>query len=188
MTDRVTHYTDEQFFRLIDGDIDPDERTETRDHLSTCSRCRERFESLAGFNRALRRMPLSRVSPFFTRTVLSAAGVKQLDSAPYRLLEYAAGLFGLLVVLAFSVTALVLWGVIRPTAGEEARSPSGVVMGIVGSAMSQTTGQFGKVLKEYFPFLFGADALWVSFGAVLVVLTLAALDRTFAKGFVERRR
>jgi anti-sigma factor RsiW len=188
MNNAMGHCTEEQLFRLIDNDTTAPDRSEIAAHLEVCSRCRAEFESLVRFGNALRRLPLSPASPLFTRTVLLAAGLKPGETSTTRFLEYAAGALGLLVLMTFTVAGLALTGGITAVWGHDTKNPGTAVLGSIGFAVSQVSNDMGRILKEFFPFLFGGTTLWVSFGALAVVLSLALLDRAFGKTFAEKGR
>jgi anti-sigma factor RsiW len=177
MIDTRDHCTDELLYRYIDGGIADSDRSDIEDHLADCSRCRERHVVLARFDRMLRRMPLASVGPRFTQTVLAAVGIQPRDSTTYRVFEYAAGIFGMLLVAALTVAVLAIRGVFDQLPGMEASSTGTQVIGTIGSAITQLSADMGMSLREFFPYLFSTNALWTGFSTIAVLLLLAILDR-----------
>jgi anti-sigma factor RsiW len=182
------HYSDGQLYRVIDGEATGDERGEVDRHLTLCSRCRAQYDALVRFDRLIARMPLSTVGPLFTETILAKAGLKPLSASSSRLIEFAMGTFGLLLLGAVTVAILAVGGVFEPLSGTGSTGSSSPVFGIVGTAVTQASVYLGKLLKEFFPFLTGVTSVWTSLGALGAILLLLVLEPAFGRTFAERKR
>jgi hypothetical protein len=188
MNSMSEHYTDEQLYRLIDRESAEAEREEIERHLHACSPCRRQFQSLVRFDRLVARMPLSTVGPLFTQTVLMKVGLPPLRASSSRLIEFAAGMFGLLLLGAVTIAILAVMGVFEPLPGADSAAPSSPVFRLIGSAISQGSAELGKYLKEFFPFLAGVSSIWTSLGALLAVLLLLVLEPPLGKRLLEKGR
>jgi len=188
MSGTEKHRSVEQLHALIDRQLDPAERALVTEHLRGCAGCRSRYESLGRFDAAFRRMPLAALSPAFTRSVMVTLGLAPKVPLVFRLVERAAYVFGLLIVLAFIVTAFVLGGVITSADLAGSQGAARRYLDATGSALAAAAGVLGSWLKDYLPFLFNRGGIAVTAVALAVVIMLAALDRTIGKRFAQRLR
>jgi hypothetical protein len=189
MSQMTDHCTAEQLQLLIDRRLDPTaEEADVQEHLRLCHQCRSLYETLVHFEAAVRRMPLSRVSPAFKRSVMASLGLAPKDPLLFRLLEHTAYFFAMLIVLAFTLAAFALSGLIKPADMQQARGTGGQILTMASSAVSAGAQTLGTWLTDFFPFLFSHGALSISMAAAAVVMLLAALDRTFGKWLAPRGR
>ena len=175
------HSTVEELHGLIDRQLDPSDHQRVTGHLQACPRCRSLYESLALFDSACKRVPLSTVAPGFTRSVLAALGVVPRTPLVFRLLEHAAYVFGLFVVAAIMTTVFVLTGVFTPNDAAAGKGPEAPLLHLLGSGFSDASTRFVGWLNEFLPFAFSHGALWVSAAALIVVLMIAVVDRSITR-------
>ena len=188
MNTSYPHCTEEQLLRFIDGDPSEGDLAVIRDHLAACARCRALHASLARFDRMLARMPLAPASPSMADHILRAIGVKPEDSATSRLLEYLAGLVGILIVMVFTIAGLAVTGVLKPAVHAEPGTPGGAILGTIGEGASQVSTTLGHQVREFVPFIFGGNSLWLTCTAVAIVLSFALLDAAVGKVVFGRRK
>ena len=188
MADQNSHSSLEQLHALVDRELDPGEHAIVAGHLQGCARCRSLYESLVRFDSACKRIPLERVSPAFTRSVMASLGIVPKSPLMFRLLEHAAYLFGMVIVLAFMTTAFVLTGVIRTEDVAASSGAGGKVLDSMGTGLSKASGVLSGWFTEFFPFGANHGALSISAAVVVVVLALALVDRRITGRFAQRLR
>jgi anti-sigma factor RsiW len=182
------HCSTDQLHALIDRQLDSGEHTRVTDHLQTCPDCRSRYDLLVRFDAALKGMPLFTVSSDFTRALMAKLRLVPQTPFTFRMLGHMADLFGLLIVLGMLVTVFVLTGVIGPVQMGEGKGVASDLLTQVGSGISSATGILSTWLAGFFPFVFGKGAFALSFVVILVVVTLAVVDRSVARRFAQKFR
>jgi anti-sigma factor RsiW len=186
--DQNSHSSLEQLYALVDRELDPGEHAIVAGHLAVCARCRSRYESLVRFDSACKRIPLERASPGFTRSVMASLGIVPKSPLMFRLLEHAAYLFGMVIVLAFMTAIFVLTGVIRTEDVAASSDLGGKALDTMGTGLSKASGVLSGWLTEFFPFGGSHGALSISAAVVVVVLALALVDKRITGRFAQRLR
>ena len=186
--DQNSHSSPEQLYALVDRALEPGEREIVTGHLQACARCRSRYESLVRFDSAYKRIPLERVSPGFTRSVMASLGIVPKTPLMFRLLENASYLFGMVIVLAFMTVTFVLTGVIKTEDVVASSDLGGKVLDTMGTSFSKASGVMSGWLTEFFPFGANHGALSISAAVVVVVLALALVDKRITERFAQKLR
>jgi len=186
--DQNSHSSLEQLYALIDRELDPGEHALVAGHLQACARCRSRYESLVRFDSACKRIPLETVSSDFTRSVMTSLGIVPKNPLIFRLVEHAAYLFGMCIVLAFMTAAFVLTGIIKTEDVSASSGPAGKVLDTVGTGIGAASGVLGNWLAGFFPSGFNHGAISISAAVVAVVIALALVDRRLTGRFAQRLR
>jgi hypothetical protein len=184
--DQSSHSSPEQLYALVDRKLDPAEHELVTVHLQACAQCRSLYESLLRFDSASRRIPLEKVSPGFTRSVMASLGIVPKSPLMFRLLEHAAYLFGMVIVLAFMTAIFVLTGVIKTEDVAASSDLGGRALDTMGTGLSKASGVLSGWLTEFFPFGTNHGALSISAAVVVVVLALALVDRRITGRFAQR--
>jgi hypothetical protein len=186
--DQNSHSSLEQLYALVDRQLDPGEHAIVAGHLQVCVRCRSLYESLVRFDSDCKRLPLERVSPGFTRSVMASLGIVPKSPLIFRLLEHAAYLFGMVIVLAFMTAIFVLTGVIRTEDIAASSGPGGKVLDTMGTGLSKYSEVLSGWLTGFFPHGFDHGTLSISAAVIIVVLALALVDKRITGRFAQRLR
>jgi len=186
--DLNSHISLEQLYALVDRELDPAEHALVTEHLRACARCRSLYESLVRFDAACKRIPLERVSPGFTRTVLASLGIVPNTPLIFRLFEHAAYLFGTVIVLAFMTVIFVLTGVIKTEDIAAGKSLGDQALDTMGTGLSKASGALSGWLAEFFPSGFNHAALSISLAIIVVLIALALVDRRITGRFAQKLR
>jgi anti-sigma factor RsiW len=177
-SDRIHEY--------LDGRMSSGDSAAFESHLDECEQCRSVLNDLRQIDASLRAIPLEKTGNTFTRSVMEQLGIAPGTTVAFRVLEWVAYVFGLLVILALSLTVLVLTGAMKPeqiAEGQSAAADSAVRMGeLVSSLADGLTG----TLVQYFPFLFTNGSSTIALGVVLLVLALVAVDRLVMRRMLGR--
>jgi hypothetical protein len=142
--------------------------------------------ALQRLDTSLRQVPLARVSPEFTRSVLSRLHLAPTSPLTFRVLEKAAYLFGLSIVLAIMLAAFVVTGVVEMGAVDQAQNSVQESLSAMGESVGSVVGSFSAWLKGYFPFAYAQGALSIAFFGSLILGALALVDRLLVRRFVHR--
>jgi anti-sigma factor RsiW len=153
------HPTDEQLQAFID---DRSGVPGVREHLDSCSRCREIFRVMNRIDGALRTLPPDTTGAEFTRAVLERIGSGPSSAMVFRMLGGMAHFLALFAVLAVMAGVFLFAGVID--AGQVQQ----------GSSAAQL------------PFAFSGKSGTISLLVILVACALAVADRLVGRTFGAR--
>jgi anti-sigma factor RsiW len=159
----------------LDGRLTPEQHDRIVLHLSVCETCRSEMKVLKRIDTALRMQQLDSPGRHFTSLVMRQV-LPASTPASFRVIEYAAYLFGFLIVVTTTITVLLLAGVIH-TEGIPASSLSGEVAAYFRSTMGEMFGWVRRVL----PFASMGSGGKVALLGALSLALVALVDRLYVR-------
>lgn len=177
------HPTDEQIQEYIDA---RHAVPEVKEHMESCSRCRQVLRVMARVEHGLKTLPPERTREQFTESIL--ARLRPGSSSPllFRLLGSVASLVGLFIVLAVMLGVFLFTGVIEMGQVTEGGTKAQQIFQEAGGVVSAQVGALTALLKEYLPFAFGSGSIGITRVVLLVVSALAVADRVFGRRYIAR--
>ncbi len=179
MNDR--HLTMEELNLLIDDAASAGDKSIIRLHLGGCSKCRALHQSLERIDSAVRRISLERVSREFTHNVLASLNIVPKTPFLFRVVENLPYVFALMIVVGLMLSVFVATGVIGPEQRQETQTTVTQISNAVAGGLSALVGNFNDVMRTYFPFLYGGEAVKLMLMAGVAVAALAMFDRLLRK-------
>ncbi|MDH3253011.1 MAG: zf-HC2 domain-containing protein [Ignavibacteria bacterium] len=171
----AAHHTEVLIQEYLDGRMTTEEKERFELHLSSCSRCRSEVTALRKIDSALSRLPLETPGKHFTPALMQKL-LTASPSASFRVLEYAAYMFGFLIVVTLTISALVFAGVMN-TADV---SPSSVTTEITGHLKTTVTSVL-VWLRGVLPFAVNGPGGKLALVGALSVALIALVDRFFTR-------
>ncbi len=160
------HLSQQQMQEFLDDRLGSDERGRIHAHLSVCGQCTEAVQSLKSIDTVLRRMPLEKPGARFTRSVMER--IPESSSAAFRLLEYTAYFFGLLIVVAITAAAFTVTG-----NGNQAATADAGMWGTAYVWIDSAFSAMNTLARQ----VVSASTMRIAFILVLSVGFLFVLDR-----------
>jgi hypothetical protein len=177
------HPTDEQIQACID---DRSGLPGVRDHLDSCSRCREIHRVMDRVDTALRTHPTETTGAEFTRTVMERIGPGTSAAVVFRMLGGMAHFLALFAVLAVMAGVFLFAGVIDAGQVQQGSTAAQQFMQQLGGSMENVLRAFNGALRKLLPFAFGGKSGTISLLVILVACALAVADRLVGKTFGAR--
>jgi anti-sigma factor RsiW len=171
----VSHDEQALIQEYLDGRLPSEQRARFELHVSTCDRCRAEVKTLRKIDATLRRLPLESPGKHFTPALMRQL-LSPSTPASFRVLEYAAYLFGFLIVVAATISVLILAGVIQT--GDV--SPSSLT-GEVATHFRATVGDVLGWLRGVLPFTFAGSGGKVAIIGALSLALVALVDRLYMR-------
>jgi anti-sigma factor RsiW len=159
----------------LDGRLPTEQRARLELHLSVCDRCRSDVKTLRKIEATLRGLPPESPGKHFTSAVMRQI-LPPSTPASFRVLEYAAYLFGFLIVVTATISVLLLAGVIQT--GDV--SPSSLT-GEVAAHFRATVGDVLGWIRGVVPFAFTGSGGKVAVIGALSLALVAVVDRLYIR-------
>lgn len=177
------HPTDEDLQACID---DRSSLPGVREHLDSCSRCRETFRVMNRLDSALRTLPSDATGPDFTRSVMERIGSGSSSAVVFRMLGGMAHVLALFAVLAVMAGVFLFAGVIDAGQVQQGSSAAQQMMQQVGGSMENALTAFNGALRKLLPFAFAGKSGTIWLVVILVACALAVADRLVGRRFGTR--
>src|SRR5688572_4582650 len=98
----MRHISDEEMFRLVDGECPLDEQTAFQTHIRECAACKALYTEIAALDTQLQQIILERPSDNFTDKLMEKWQAAPAFDRPFvysRILAPLAFIFGLILIL-----------------------------------------------------------------------------------------
>jgi|WetSurMetagenome_2_1015567.scaffolds.fasta_scaffold196270_2 hypothetical protein len=173
MTEHVTH---EVLQLLADGELTGETAQWVQDHIQACASCSATFRMMVKFDRFARAMPVPVVRREFTQDLLSRLGIRQPPSLLFRIVEHAASVVAVFLVVMMGATIWALMSLSNGGDGVNQEFPGQKVFGATGKWLEAAYGGFGDWLSRIVPNVFGGQAAKIAVMLLLMVPLVALVD------------
>ncbi len=171
----LPHEEQDLIQEYLDGRLTPEQHDRIVLHLSVCAACRSEVKSLQRIDTTLRMQLLDSPGRYFTSAVMRQL-LPASTPASFRVIEYAAYLFGFLIVVTATITVLLLAGVIHAEA-----IPSSSLSGEVAAYFRSTIGETLGWIRRVVPFASTGSGGKVALLGVLSLALVALIDRLYVR-------
>jgi anti-sigma factor RsiW len=180
------HCTSEQIQRLIDNRLDIAESAAAKEHMDDCATCRQSFDDLLLVDGSLKKMPLENTRPDFTRALMAKLIRKAKPSWAFVLLENAASVLGLLVVLGIMLAVFVWTGIVDSTHVSQSQSVANGILSETWRSVATGLHSSTSWLMSYLSLGQGTGVFGILMFVLVIVGVLAGVDRLVGRRFVHK--
>jgi len=173
MTEHVTHETLQLF---ADGELTEASAQSVRHHLQECASCSAALGTMVKFDRFARSMPVPVLRREFTRDLLTRLGIQPRTPLLFRLLEHAASVVAVLLVVWMGATVWALIALAGGDHGVNQEFPGQGVVNAAGKWLERGYVEFGDWLSRIVPNVFGGQAAKIAVMLLLVIPLVALVD------------
>jgi hypothetical protein len=173
MTEHITH---EMLQLLADGALYGDAARSVQNHLGECADCSATFATMVKFDRFVRAMPLPVLRREFPQDLLSRLGIRPPTPFLFRIVEHAASVVAVFLVVLMGVTIGALLSLSNGGEGANQELPGQKVLSPAVKWMETAYGEFGDWLSRIVPLVFGSQTAKIVVMLLLMVPLVALVD------------
>ncbi len=173
MTEHPTHET---LQLLADGELDGNAAFPVRRHLDLCTSCAATYACLVSFDRLMRTAPVLAPGPEFTQRVLSRLGIQPPVPWLFRILEHAASIVGVLLVVGMAAVVWILLARTGEVGNMQQELPGQVLLDGAGRWLEHGYAVSSGWLTRIIHMAFGSQAGKITVMVLLMVPLVGFVD------------
>ena len=169
------HLTESDLRTFLDIEVASPERNARAQHLKTCAQCRQHLSSMRALDRVIRKSMHEKAPVVLTANILRELRIEEAPGMAWKMLQYMAPVFALLLIGGIVFTVFRLTGTIHQTDIQSSFSIGRNAAGRFGSAVTAGSTSLNTWAKSYLHFAFAGKALTLTifllcfFGAVAIM-------------------
>ncbi len=183
----MEHLTENTFHEYIEKRLSPQEQRIVSSHLSICTVCNERMQSLSVLHRSIKHVPLERVSPDFTRHLMKKLNIKETPSFLWNLLTNIAPLLLITIVMVVLVGALQVSGALDTPEVSNSIQMTQKAYTTVSENLSVASQTVNSWLNVLFPFKFAGEGFMFTLFLICFLSAIALFDKFFIMRILRKR-
>ena len=188
MNNEIGHLSSDHLHAYVDGRLSGQEHMDVEMHLGLCESCMRGLRTMLRVEASMRSLPLERLRPGFTTSVMNTLGVARRSPLMFRALEKSAYVFGLSIVLGIMLAAFLIAGIIDQGAVVQSRTFVDELTAKTMAGMAATITTISGWLSGHLMSMFGKGSMSIAISAVGVAALLAVADRLVERRVFRRTR